>query len=272
MEYRFLIEINDGYTFRNSMGVIKNEANYAMMFLTPEILEISCINSSKCACHNIILDIKMLNKYLYLDDKPSIAFPFETEEFFNTIKSIERNDGLQIYALKKENKFEVHPLSANKIPGGYFSINFSNTEIARTEINGSYDHCNVEIPGKVFTKICTNTNTVKCNNLEILGYSKEAIFQGIQPNNNLIFVVGVKEDGSDLTKEEIENLKNHNAISSVRVPINTVKALSKIHNISLKKCSKLSFYFHEDEPMKISCNIGNYGIYNIGLRSISLDK
>ena len=67
----FLVHIMDGYSFRNTIGIIKNETDYATMVLSPNGIEISFINTSKCAIHKIVLDTRELTMYRYnfVDEK-----------------------------------------------------------------------------------------------------------------------------------------------------------------------------------------------------------
>jgi hypothetical protein len=51
----------------------------------------------------------------------------------------------------------------------------------------------------------------------------------------------------------------------VKVPISTVKSLSKIHNISANG-SLIKFYFETGKPIKLECPIGIYGVYNIFIK------
>ena len=55
-------------------------------------------------------------------------------------------------------------------------------------------------------------------------------------------------------------------LMTVKVPIGTVKALSKIHNIS-PPGTQLRFYFSEGKPTKLESPIGTYGTYTICLRN-----
>ena len=62
------------------------------------------------------------------------------------------------------------------------------------------------------------------------------------------------------------NIMRNEDLMTVRVPITTVKALSKIHNIS-PSGTQLRFYFAEGKPTKVESPIGTYGIYTICLRN-----
>lgn len=62
------------------------------------------------------------------------------------------------------------------------------------------------------------------------------------------------------------NIMKSEDLMTVKVPISTVKALSKIHNIS-PAGTLLRFYFAESKPTKLESPIGTYGVYTICLRN-----
>jgi hypothetical protein len=302
----FMVYIMDGYAFRNAIGIIKAETDRATMILSPLSIEISFINTTKKASYKIQFDASDLTRYQYnirdedgmLYDEYAIAF--ETEEFFNTTKGIGRRDGIQLYWITGDNKITVHPVKAStKDPGrsSALFVKILNIEHQRVDIPVGYNNePNIKVQSKDFADICTRASTLKCVFLDIVGEHHRVTFKAILPNNTPAAVERInsrvdipsdstisrltnidevdrlivnlkKKDNPDVMTTGISlNIMKREDLMTVRSPISTVKALSKIHNIS-PPGSFLSFFFAENKPIKIISKIGTYGTCTICLRS-----
>ena len=300
----FLMYITDGYSFRNTIGIIKSETEYATMLVSPRSIEISFMNSSKCAVHKIDLRPPEFAMYVYnIRDgegnlMPEYPITFETSEMFNTTKSIGRRDGIRLYWMKDDNKVNVQPIKmSTKDPGraGASFVKIHNMEYFRYDTGVYNPDPNVRVSAKDFADICSQANTLKCTSLDIVGQSNAVTFQGRLANNTVASVNRFVSQ-TDVPKmvrmvanmDVIDNMLGNlrvtenpapqpatglslNIIKSedfmtVRVPISTVKALSKIHNISANG-TLLRFYFGENKPTKLESPIGTYGSYTICIRN-----
>lgn len=301
----FLMHIMDGYSFRNTIGIIKSETEYATMVVSPKSIEISFQNTSKCAVHKIVLDPREFTMYRYniCDDEgnlyPEYPIGFETNEMFNTTKGIGRRDGIRLYWLPGDNNINVQPIKTNtKDPGraGALFVKIHPIEHVRY-VPGIYNNePNIRIQAKDFADLCGQANSVKCTYLEIIGYPNAAVFKGILANqtvasyNKFVSQTEVSHNTKEVVNmDEIDtligNLRNsdiHMAapvttglslnimktedLMTVKVPIATIKALTKIHNIS-PSGTQLRFFFGEGLPTKLESPIGTYGSYIICLRN-----
>jgi len=300
----FIAHIMDGYSFRNTIGIIKNETDSAMMVLSPTEIEISFINSSKGAVHKIVLKAPELTMYRYnirnSEGKLEPQFPvgFETNEFFNTTKGIGRRDGIRLYWLSGDSKINVQPIkTSTKDPGraSALFVNILNMEYTKYDLPTGYSsEPNVRVQAKDFADLCSQANTLKCSILEIVGNRNSVTFKGILPNNTMASInkftsqTTIQKSADDPVNMDeidsiIDNLRVEDApmmassglslnivksedLMTVRIPISTVKALSKIHNIS-PAGTLLKFYFAEGKPTKVESPIGTYGQYSICLRN-----
>lgn len=301
----FLMHITDGYSFRNTIGIIKSETDYATMVLSPKSIEISFINSSKCAVHKIVINTQELTMYRYnIRDAegnllPEYAIAFETNEMFNTTKGIGRRDGIRLYWAAGDSRINVQPMKSNtKDPGraSALFVQILNMEYIRYDIPGGYGvEPSVRVQAKEFADLCSQANSLKCSMLEIIGCNNAVTFKGMMPNNTMASINQFRSQ-TEVTRsiptlsnmDEIDhilgnlrfdmpsgaasssgislNIMRNEDLMTVRVPITTVKALSKIHNIS-PSGTQLRFYFAEGKPTKVESPIGTYGIYTICLRN-----
>lgn len=304
----FLMHIMDGYSFRNTIGIIKSETETATMVVSEKLIEISFLNTSKCAVHAAVFYPQEFTMYRYniRDNEGNLVteFPitFETNEMFNTTKGIGRRDGIRLYWLAGDNKLNVQPIKmSTKDPGraGALFVKILTTEHVRYDTGLYNREPNVRVQAKDFADLCSQANTLRCTSLEIVGHNTGVTFKGILANQTMASInrfmsqtevpKTVKEASN---MEDIDNLldnlricDNHLAapaapittglslnvvksedLMTVKVPISTVKALSKIHNIS-PAGTLLRFYFAEGRPTKVESPIGTYGLYTICLRN-----
>lgn len=300
----FLLHIMDGYSFRNTINIVKSETDFATMVLSPKMIEISFINNTKLAVHKIVLNTPEFAMYHYnIRDSdgnllPEYPIAFETNEMFNTTKGIGRRDGIRIYWLSGDSKLNVqHVKTGSKDPGraGAFFVNIHNMEYTRYDISPCYKtEPNVRVQSKDFADLCGQANSLKCSTLEIIGHHNSVTFKSILPNNTMASInrfvsqsVVPREIINISNLDELENKLYNLSIAAtppanssglslkivksedlmtVKVPIITVKALSKIHNIS-PSGTLLRFYFAANKPTKLESPIGTYGTYTICLRN-----
>lgn len=301
----FLMHIMDGYSFRNTIGIIKSETDYATMVVSEKSIEISFLNRSKCAVHRIVLYPQEFTMYRYniRDQEGNLLkeYPiaFETNEMFNTTKGIGRRDGIRLYWLAGDNKINVQPIKmSTKDPGraGALFVKILTMEHIRYETGSYNSEPNVRVQAKDFADLCSQANTLRCTSLEIVGHNSGVTFKGILANqtmasiNRFVSQTEVPKTAKAASNmEEIDNVLDNLRISdthlaapmttglslnvvksedlmTVKVPIGTVKALSKIHNIS-PPGTLLRFYFAEGKPTKVESPIGIYGLYTICLRN-----
>ncbi len=322
-QFSFFMQISDAYTFRNTIQIIKSETDQATMILSPDTIEMSFVNNSKCAVHKIVLDINEFHIYKYdirnEDGTPMNEFPitFRTNEMFGPIKNISRKDGIMIFLLKGDNKLSIRPIKSSTKNTGKSKtlfVKIKNAGHVRFASKTDYSkEANVKVASKDFVDVCTDANTMKCNYLEIVGQKNGVIFRGILPNNEVIFNTpfenqnvlfggsirniseldkilnnlqfnqssssssGSNSGGAATSNNNSSGLKqNLNIVKSedlmtIKVPISTVKALSKIHNISVQN-TWLKFFFVEGGATKLESPIGTYGTYCIYLRNINTNN
>jgi hypothetical protein len=283
------------------MGLIKSETDRATIVLSPKSIEISFISNSKTAIHKVVFKTDELTMYRYnLRDEdgnllPEYPLAVDTAELFNTTKGIGRRDGIRMYWLVGDSKINVQPIkSSTKDPGraGALFVNILNLEYTRYDVGTSYNtEPNVRVQAKDFADLCSQASTLRCSALEVVGHSNAVTFKGIMPSNSVASInrfVSQNESTTDTAPRLASNISDLDRFLSVggesgsgsglslqvikaedlltvRIPIATVKALSKIHNIS-PAGTLLRFYFAEGMPTKVESPIGVYGTYTICFR------
>jgi hypothetical protein len=198
-----------------------------------------------------------------------------------------------------ENKINVQPIkTTTKDPGraGALFVRILTMEHMRYDTGLYNSEPNVRVQAKDFADLCSQANTLKCAHLEIIGHNNAVVFKGILPNQTVASInkfvsqtettrtakVAANIDDFDTMFGHLRvndaplalptttglslNIVKTEDLMTVRVPIATVKALSKIHNIS-PGGTQLRFHFVEGKPTKLQSPIGTYGLYDIYLRN-----
>lgn len=301
----FLMQLTDGYSFRNAIAIIRSETDHATMIISEKSIEISFMNRTKCAVHKIELRTTDFAIYRYnvtnQDGQPLNEYPigFDTNEMFNTTKGIGRKDSIRLYWLAGDTKINVQPIKTSvKDPGraAALFVKILTLDHSRYDVGNYPSLPNIKLNSKEFADLCSQASSLRCTSLEIIGKQSGVIFQGIR-SNQTVACVNKFMSQTDIPRSQTQNNSTSNNIDSllenlkisdinvdstrlnlniikkedlmtVKVPITTVKALSKIHNIS-PAGSIIKFYFVEGKPTKIESPIGMYGLYTICLRSPS---
>jgi hypothetical protein len=300
----FLVQITDGYAFRNTMTIIRNETDHATMILSPNRIKISFSNRGNYAVHKITICASKLANYHYnIRDEdgellPEYPIAFASDEMLNTTKPIGRRDGLLMYWIPGTNRISVQ---ANKSKengrAGAAFVTILNQEHTRHQTPKVYSkEPNVRVDAKAFGDWCAGAVSLKCSYLDIVGYPTSVTLKSMMSNGSLAAITNFKKAGDGLipgptmannmqeVTQRLEllrvtdvapsapgprlslNIVRNEDLMTVRVPITTVKALSKIHNIS-PQGTLLRFYFSENHPTKIRSRIGTFGKYTVCLRN-----
>lgn len=158
----------------------------------------------------------------------------------------------------------------------------------------------LKIQAKEFAELCTRTGAFKCKTLTIEKKGNEVKFLAVTADDSIkeanvykidaskspaLLPTGGEEDDEDMDFDEFDkfleelsvdtsvpthtrkytvNIVNHPESVEVKIPIKTVRALAKIHNMSTTG-SQLKFHFAIGHPVKIVSRIGVYGTYIIYL-------
>ena len=288
----FIAEISDGYSFRNLMSIIKSEIDVTHLVATPKGLEISFLNKHKCNCHQVFIRGSELSSYIYnfRDENgellPFAPMAFETNRMMTNTKTIGRKDAIIIYKNQNENKICINPVKTDSKSASQscaLFVDILNDEYSPVTVSPKYTEVNVKVPAKEFSSFCSQTNTSKCSYLKIYGCEDYVKLEGILPNKatalkNTFYAKNtlastssdhkVNDLNSVMSKIDANNStdEDNDKVKFVHVDISSVKAFSKIHNVSPQH-TQLKFYFCDSNVIKVDSPIGMYGQYLIFMRS-----
>lgn len=293
----FRIHIPDGYSFRNAMGIAKTETERTTMILCRNIIEFNVHNvNTKKAYHNIVLKGNELVEYK-LDSKDKSGkqldyyyCTFEVGVMFNATRGTGKKDGLLLQLDEGKNSIIVRRLKSGEEQGQVsFAVVSLLREIPPTRATepGTYQELpNIKILTKSFSELCNKVAGNQCKELNFMEYLGGVLLVGIKTDNSwgtcdkfgevpLSAFSMNASSAIESKKSKTEDESNNSHVKSVRVPISTIKALSKINNIAPQN-SVLKIYFSKtDQIVKLNCQVSSYGEYSCYLfneRRIKIEK
>lgn len=227
---------------------------------------------------------------------------FRAVDMYNTTKGIGRRDSIRIYWLTGDNKLSVQQLkNSAKQPGGdgalFVPLIDEQGPVSHDIVKGYSDTPHIKYQARAFADLCTQANGMKCVYLKVEACEDCVIFTSLRANGVEASVHQQKalKSNSNPTpaalpgylNDIIKGLSRDNGMtrigsgnssgggprfvvnpcfSEINIPISTVKALSKFHNIS-PAGTQLRFYFAESAPMKIESPVSTYGKYAVCIRN-----
>jgi hypothetical protein len=289
----------DGYTFRHLIATMQKETQEVTMLVDPTGIIISFVNHGETGMYHITIRGDDLREYEYeATDKngdllPHLLLGFSTKTMNEATKTINRKDGIILRLPKSHNQLllNVKNSSGSDEKGAAKMIDLTPSPDETEYIPAEFGDipATVKISSKEFSGICNNIISMKCECMEITGYPKGALFQGIKPGGRTVTIfplgvcpMAVGQEDSDL-EDYIKNLEvvrtepvnpqedDYRVVvtsdSSQRfiVPISTVRALSKINNLAPPN-NILKLYFGDLLPMKLESPVGGYGKLVLVLR------
>lgn len=266
----FLAHIIDGYSFRNTICMLKNESDEITLIINKSNICITFINKQQYAIHDLIIQGEELENYQYnIPSTDQYPITVNTTELFNVTKSAGRKDGLKIYWLEGSEKLTVEAIKSSKETGRSPSlyVNIINKDFQPPALMNEYSNADVsiKIQTREFSDICSQTATLKCKYLELSGCTNYLYYKGILPDGS-IGMSNKCQSQIVVNNKKSEKVISDSDLISVKIPLITIKTLSKLHNISPAN-TLLKFSFVKDKPIKIESKIGSYGIYKIYIRN-----
>lgn len=280
----FMAEITDGFTFKNAVCMMKNEQDEITFLISKDKITITFLNKGEHAIHDIILYTKDFHDYSYnITNREEYPITVNTLDLYIATKPIGKKDSLKISWKEGLEKLSIQPIKSSK-ESGHTSVSFINIihkEYIKYEFINYYnpeDSC-IKMLNRQFSSICSQAASQKCKYMEITACSNKIIFKGVLIDGTHGMIsqyASNKYDEDKITKVytgkgQLElNIIDTEEIN-IKLPLNTIKTLSKIHNI-VPSGTELKLYFSTGKPVKIESRIGCIGNYDIYLRDYKIIK
>jgi hypothetical protein len=295
------VEFSDGYSLRNMIEYLKSTNTHGNFYFTPEKILYSRSDANNTVLNDITILGCNLTYYIYNSTEPHIPVGVTISNLRKITKSIGKKDSVRLFMRQGDPTLYIQILSVNAKALSRSNVNMITPQPIEQEIydvdgyTRSEETPNCTIPVMDFCRMCAAMNSIQCSYVIIRGRPRGAIFEGIMDGRTIgrrdEFGICKKTAGSaipDLTPlmEDLsmDKIKVPNKIPKIvplndveeddedevqiRVKISTIKALSKINNLSTA-AGIVRLYLERDLPAKLICNIGSYGKLIIYLRDVS---
>jgi hypothetical protein len=285
----FNTKIPDGYTFRNTISMSKNENPEITLIVSTKGISISFMNKGNNCIHDIDIRAEDLQYFSYnIASHDFYPITVNTNQLLNMTKGVGKKDAIKIKWIESWKRLivqlEKSGKTYNRSPDSYVDIIdklYNKIEFLNTFTEN--DPC-IKILSKEFSEICAYISSLKCSYMEVIGNVNKITFKGIMADETVatsrdhvpyinstdsyietdstLIMDTLKDDECQLNiiKEE-EPIK-------IRIPVTTVKALSKLQNIS-PPGFLLKLFFISGKPLKIESIIGTFGDYTLYLKNLT---
>lgn len=297
------VEIPDGYTFRNLIEFLKNTNTSGNFIFTKDRITYSRADATNSILNEILILGCNLTYYIYNSPLPEIVIGVTISNLRKITKPIGKKDSVRLYMLPNDPLLYIQIVSVNTKALSRNNANFVMPQkIDRLEYDpGQYlrseENPNCTIPIMDFCKMCTSMHSISCSYVTIRGLPRGSIFEGMMEGGitGRIDKFGIVDNQAPTSvtipdMSAITPLLNDLCLDKIRVPVGkapklviksaaemaeirtrvriaTIKALSKINNLS-PPAGIVKLYIERGVPLKLICNIGTYGKLIIYLRDI----
>jgi hypothetical protein len=112
---------------------------------------------------------------------------------------------------------------------------------------------------------CSKVTSQKCVEATVTGYREGIKVEGVNPNKQ---VCCIEEFGQCKPPKRIGRIVvgDDDTVSSVTIPITTIKGLSKISNMS-PPAGLVKVYMEKEKPLAVNAKVGSYGVFTIYIRN-----
>lgn len=297
-------EFSDGYSLRNLIEYLKNTNVAGNFVFTPEDITYSRSDAANTILNEIYIHKSDLSYYVYNAPAAEVVVGVTISNLRKITKPIGKKDSVRMYMLAGDPLLYIQIVSTNTKALSRNNANFvrpqANIERLVYDVTGytrTEDNPNCTIPITDFCRMCTAMNSISCSYVTIRGLARGAIFEAMTDGSisGRIDKFGIIDEHKTVAPSPIDlsvidsvmsnlhpdkikasNVKTPRLLiqapideseTRIRVRISTIKALSKINNLS-PPTGHIKLYIEPDLPLKLVCKIGTYGKLTIYLRDI----
>jgi len=281
-EYSFIAEFIDGYSFRNLFEYLKGYHDVGQFTFKSDGIHFIRSNNKADLINEFWIKAKELTLYEFNESSP-ITKGVDVALFKAAVAIIGKKDSVKWSLFKNSDSFNIQLMGHNNkdYDGNIQKIpikNIEEQEIEMDECKRSLDDPNFVWPLSDVAKSCKPIST-GCSHIYIYQYKK-----GIKIEKNINGTAGEHfcKFGRIDEKDNLDNQLSSMSISQsstssatvnrIKIRSENIKNLHKINNLSEK--TNMRFYFEEsgNQFIRLSCNIGCYGLLTIYMLNVNDEK
>jgi hypothetical protein len=299
----FYAEFSDGYTFRNLFEYLRLTNLDAVIKLYPDRIIYEQMSEDQIILNKFIIKTHELTDYQFSSATDEIIVSVSLVKFRGVSKNIAKKDRCSIFKEPDNPTLYVQIFNANNQSNGeasgIFPVETQEVEITEyqdTPFQRSTKNPNCTIYQGEFAKMCTSMLSVKSSHVNIHCLDKGVIFKGAKPDGSFGYIKDfgkVREEQNKMVRSKLNLIKNINTFDNMpirsstvpapklrigefgelarfSIPMDKIRALSKLHNISPMGAIKIYAEDDKEKPLRLICNIGSYGKLYVYIRHTNI--
>lgn len=296
-EYVFCLQVDDGYSFRNTVNYLKATNIEGHFSFSREGITYEQTDASGVLFNEIVLRKSDVQIYIY-DSDDEMKVGVSLVDLHDITRKITKKDGLIIYrkksALESDDEryliwFKIVPVNRTARSNTLYlkekmfdDCNYEQIKYARS-INDPNFNFNLS----EFSKMCKNLSAIKCDTICIQGFKDEILLKaetegkgsghveriGLSSNNTnkdlkdiIAYIPEVKLEDQPPSGEVVKLKIGRTVITEIHVPRSIIKGLTQMNNICAG--GTIKFYLEPNMPIRLICPIGHYGTLTVHLRGL----
>lgn len=300
----FLVaKIDKAYCFRHVISAISQICAEANLIFTRDGIFLEQINAQDDGVVKFSIYAENLTEYRFNPPEDEdgnsveiISIGIRLPEFARKTKPLLKKDSLWLFLSVDHNgqtNFWIQPEPNDQVKREQrASLNpVEIHEIQQIDLEDIVYHStpNLSPLSSEFSKACSDINAQKSSYVKISIFTNGLLMTGMKPGGKIGIIEGMGEysltssqgkEISEIAQLEAKlktvttattpkktpkfHLKTIEEIGVIKVRSQIIKAMSKIHNLTVKD-GKSDLYYEKDRPLLISTPIENYGVLNIYL-------
>lgn len=283
-------EFSDGYSLRNLVEYLRLTNYHGTFKFTSDQITYDQMDGKESILNCVTIDTHELTDYNIQSSTGEVCMRVSLPEMRQRTKNIGKKDRAVISKLAYDNNMYLEVYSQNSASTGdrpnVYIINTIKAETKiykRPEYNVERKKPNCAVYQGDFAKFCSSFISIKCNYVTAHGFETGILFRGMSPTHEII---GVKEFGkcdetqinnTIVNQESVDHtniikpgtkpprlqIYEHVELESIKIPIDIIKGLAKLNNLSAT--GNIKMFFEYNKPLGLICSIGTYGDISVFL-------
>lgn len=279
-ELLFSAQIDEAYHFRNLFEYLRVVNIDGNIRFTKDSIEYECANGIRTILNRFVIRTSDI-PYYFNDVYSEVLVGINIGAFARTTKNIGKKDAFKLFMVKGINKiFYEIVTTTNSGMTTQSSGSIDVKEVDEIQINFP-EFEDAPIQSMSINNFCHNCSVLanlRCTRVRIVAFKHGMKFEGIDHYDQVQNVQRFYPSKMQLIENKLDNtmsvLINKNAVDAklgellqtVRVPMLTIKWISKLSNISSHN-DRILVHANIDKPIRLSGNIGFYGRFEIYLKN-----
>ena len=284
----FFATFIDGSSFRYLIEYLRLTSLEGTFVFTKDSITYQKEDEDRTIFNDVKLRTYELTDYEFCSENSEITATTNLSDLRNKTITVGKKEQMDIYRRPEEpTNFYIQVRSQEKSSGDnpvYYCMPMKSESVTIYELpeyERGKNNPNCTIYQSDFSKLCKALVANKCNYVSVIGFEKGIIIKGYSSDNKIIMVKEYGKCKTNQTSKTSEtksintikpqvappklNVKDSDEIERFKIPIDNIKALSKINGFSAS--STIKIYIQKSAPMKLVVPIGSYGTLKILLRS-----